>query len=144
MLHGPVHVGVSMRHRVVLTATWLLAGAVVAACSSSYQTGAADAGLDQHAGSSSGSGSGGGSGGGSGSSSGGDTCSWTANPTCPPPPQAPTGPCVPGSDATGADGGLNTACNTCLTSTCGTSWGTRSRDPWLIAASHFVGPFFAS
>ncbi len=22
--------------------------------------------------------------------------------------------------------------------------GTRSRDPWLIAASHFVGPFFAS
>jgi hypothetical protein len=23
-------------------------------------------------------------------------------------------------------------------------YGTRSRDPWLIAASHFVGPFFAS
>ncbi len=57
MLHGPVHVGVSMRHRVVLTATWLLAGAVVAACSSSYQAGSgADAGSDQHAGSSSGSG----------------------------------------------------------------------------------------
>ncbi len=76
-------------------------------CSSSYQTGAAG--------------------------SGGDTCSWTANPTCPPPPQAPTGPCVPGSDATGADGGLNTACNTCLTSTCGTSWDCCGSDPTQVS-----------
>jgi hypothetical protein len=60
----------------------------------------------------------------------GGTCSWNILADCPP---QPTAPCVAGSAAVGTDGGLNTACNTCLTATCGAAWDCCGSDPTQIA-----------
>jgi hypothetical protein len=64
-------------------------------------------------------------------------CSWTVLENCPPDPQTP---CVPGSGVTASDGGLDTACNTCFTTTCGAAWDCCGSDPALVEQSTTTFP----